>query len=648
MQSNTSYYYLALRSNNTVELKRLVSGSSTTLASASITVSTGTWYTLSLSVNGSQLRGTVNGGTALTATDTRFTSGQVGVATFYSSANFDDVLVQDDAGPPVTSTPPVTDDHHDAAGHPDVTPTDPNPQPNVADGYAAMNAWGRNGTSGGAGGPTVTVTTASAFLSAIATAGPLNIRVSGMIALPGPMHNVTSNKTIVGVGSNSGFTGGGLNIGIPIDDNITSPPANAVNNIIIRNLNFNDWPDDAMNVQMFSHHIWIDHNTWGTGSDGGLDIKRGSSYVTVSWNHADGTNKNMLLGRDDADSAQDTGRLLVTYHHNWFDATTQRNPRVRFGNPVHVYNNYYNDTGNYGVAATIGSGVLVEANTFENVDDPYHLAEGDSSGGSLVARDNCLIGETEPGRDGRLGPVDPVLLHGAAVLRGQGRGHSGRRRRTHQRLASLDGCPVVEGPPGIHPEAGQPMVSRKSSMAWTIRPSTATESTSGPGTYIPWSASSTSNTYGVSSRAAAPSHASSAVPPMSRNGAVACSRAAVTHGRTSSGVSQTAGSERSATSDAAFEPSDLPRTRGTPPTESSSGAASARTQSSISSLPRSGGSGAHTWRCTVAPRRCATSPAYMSMPAEAPYRRPGSTTASATGRPYRGSRGPAATIIITR
>ena len=52
-QSNTSYYYLALRSNNTVELKKLVNGSSTTLATASVTVTVGTWYTLRLEVSGS-------------------------------------------------------------------------------------------------------------------------------------------------------------------------------------------------------------------------------------------------------------------------------------------------------------------------------------------------------------------------------------------------------------------------------------------------------------------------------------------------------------------------------------------------------------------------------------------------------------------
>ena len=81
------------------------------------------------------------------------------------------------------------------------------------------------------------------------------------------------------------------------------------------------------------------------------------------------------------------------------------------------------------VAATIGSGVLVEANTFENVDDPYHLAEGDSSGGSLVARDNCLIGETNPGQTGgsvRSIPysysAQPCSAVKAAVMAGAGVG----------------------------------------------------------------------------------------------------------------------------------------------------------------------------------------------------------------------------------
>ncbi|GFJ96096.1 hypothetical protein Prum_097380 [Phytohabitans rumicis] len=107
-QSATSYYYLALRSNNTVELKRLTNGSSATLATAAVTVSAGTWYTLSLSVAGSTLRGTVNGGTALTATDTQYAAGGIGLATYYASASFDDVLVDSTAGPTASPTPPPT------------------------------------------------------------------------------------------------------------------------------------------------------------------------------------------------------------------------------------------------------------------------------------------------------------------------------------------------------------------------------------------------------------------------------------------------------------------------------------------------------------------------------------------------------------
>jgi pectate lyase len=369
VQSSTSYYYLALRSNNTVELKRLDGGSSTTLDTASLPVTAGTWYTVRLDVAGSTLRGYVNGTLLTEATDTRYTAGRIGVATFYAAANVDDVQVTtggvvDPTSPP--TTPPST---------PPSSPPGPPPGPNAADGWASVDAWGQNGTSGGAGGATVTVATAADFLAAIARTGPLVIQVRGMLTLPGPMHDVTSDKTILGLGSDAGLAGGGLNIGLPIDNAITAPPANAVHNIIIRNLTFRDWPDDAINVQMFSHHIWIDHNTWTTGSDGGVDVKRGSSYVTISYNHADGTDKNMLLGHDDNNAAQDVGRLKVTYHHNWFDATNQRNPRVRFGDQVHVYNNYYNDTGNYGVASTENAGVIVEGNSFEIVDDPYHLGE---------------------------------------------------------------------------------------------------------------------------------------------------------------------------------------------------------------------------------------------------------------------------------
>ncbi len=232
------------------------------------------------------------------------------------------------------------------------------------------------GTTGGGGAATVTVTTATALDNALQSSSAQNVRVSGMISLTG-MHKVASNKTVFGAGSGSGIRGGGLNV-------------SSVRNVIIQNLVFTGADDDAVNVQT-STNVWIDHNDFSSAHDGATDIKRASDFVTVSWNRYHNHDKTALLGHSDDNASQDRGHLRVTYHHNWFDGTNQRHPRVRFGNPVHVYNNYYGNVGSYGVASTLEGGVLVERNYFENVDDTYHLGEGSSPPGSLVARDNFFV-----------------------------------------------------------------------------------------------------------------------------------------------------------------------------------------------------------------------------------------------------------------
>lgn len=231
-------------------------------------------------------------------------------------------------------------------------------------------------TTGGAGGSTVTVSTAAAFTSAVQSSATQIVRVNGTISLSS-MTKVASNKTIVGVGTAGKITGSGLNV-------------SEVNNVIIQNLTFTGSNDDAINVQ-YSTNVWIDHNDISGAYDGAVDIKRASTNITVSWNRTHDQDKNMLLGHSDSNSSEDTGKLKVTYVNNWFDGTNQRNPRVRFGNPVHVLNNYFTDIGSYGVASTENAGVLVEANYFENTDDPYHLGEGDSDAGSLVARNNYFV-----------------------------------------------------------------------------------------------------------------------------------------------------------------------------------------------------------------------------------------------------------------
>lgn len=217
------------------------------------------------------------------------------------------------------------------------------------------------GTTGGAGGSTVTVSNASAFTEAVQGSGAAIVKVDGTISLSG-MTKVAGNKTIVGVGTNGKITGGGLNV-------------SKVNNVIIQNLAFSGSGDDAINVE-YAEKVWIDHNEISGAGDGGVDIKRASNNITVSWNRSHDQDKNMLLGHSDDNGSEDSGKLKVTYDHNWFDGTGQRNPRVRFGNPVHVLNNYFSDIGSYGVASTEGAGVLVEGNHFREHRGPLPPRRG--------------------------------------------------------------------------------------------------------------------------------------------------------------------------------------------------------------------------------------------------------------------------------
>jgi len=403
-QNMTNYYYLGLANGNQVVLGKRISGGYNTLASAARTVSTGTFYTLRIEAFGTTLRGFVDGTLTVSATDSSLATGRAGLTGVFTNASFDDVVVTDTAGPGPTQPPPPPTTPGNPTTPPPPPPTTPPvttgpppppPPPGQADGFASVNALGQNGTSGGAGGSTVRVSTASAFLSAIAQPGRLIIEVNGMITLPGPMHDVTSDKTVVGLGANSGVTGGGLNIGLPLSDEITSPPANAVRNVIIRNIRLTNCPDDCMNVQMFSHHIWIDHNDFSNQVDGALDVKRGSDFVTISWNRFHDSDKNMLLGHDDSNGPQDIGRLRVTYHHNFFDGSIQRNPRVRFGEPVHIYNNYFLHITGYGVASQMNAGVLVEGNYFDDVEKPTRNDVGGSAG-RLVVRNNILVNSEDP------------------------------------------------------------------------------------------------------------------------------------------------------------------------------------------------------------------------------------------------------------
>ncbi|MFV2016933.1 cellulose binding domain-containing protein [Micromonospora sp. LOL_023] len=287
---------------------------------------------------------------------------------------------------PTTPPNPTTPPPNPTTPPPNPTTPPPGQTPTGLVGWATQNG----GTTGGGNASPTTVSNSSALSSAISGSGSAVIRVSGTISCSG-MLNVGSNKTIVGTGSSATISGCGFNI-------------SNQRNVIIRNINFRNWNDDAVNVQTESKNIWVDHNSFTNGYDGAVDIKRGSDFITVSWNRVFNHGKSMLLGHSDNNGSQDRGHLRVTYHHNWFDASGSRHPRVRFGNPVHVFNNYYYDN-DYGVASTEGAGVLVEGNYFEKVDDPTHVGYAASGPGTLVARNNHFVDSGSPETAGSVASI---------------------------------------------------------------------------------------------------------------------------------------------------------------------------------------------------------------------------------------------------
>ncbi|MGA9117045.1 MAG: carbohydrate-binding protein [Bacteroidota bacterium] len=281
--------------------------------------------------------------------------------------------------------------------------------------FASVNALGTNGTTGGAGGDTLTVYTGDELWNTLllrrdpdGTLGlcPLTIFIPGILS-PGPVIGGdemldlkdASDISLVGVGSDATITGFGVNI-------VRS------SNIIVRNIRFASCPDDGIAVQAddteaTGHHIWIDHCTFtdtpppgypaGSTPDGALDITHTASYVTVSWCLFTKHDKTCLLGHSDSQTSD--AAMKISYHHNYYDSTAQRNPRVRFAK-THVYNNYYRRNALYGVSSNLEADVLVEGCYFTDVAIPTETSRDGSPPGDLVERNNIFVNCGTPGTRG--------------------------------------------------------------------------------------------------------------------------------------------------------------------------------------------------------------------------------------------------------
>ena len=212
------------------------------------------------------------------------------------------------------------------------------------------------------------------------------------LLLKGNNGEVVMNVTIEGIGEDACFNGFGLGL---VDGT----------NIEVRNLAFfNQGSSDDNMETKGSQHLWVHNCDYFYGAkgggdhakgDGSLDSKDCASFCTFAYNHYHDTGKSNLCGMK-----SEKENNLLSYHHNWFDHSDSRHPRVRTST-VHVWNNYYDGVAKYGVGVTMGASVFVESNYFRNTKYPMMIslqgtdAKGDGTfsgenGGVLKAYGNVF------------------------------------------------------------------------------------------------------------------------------------------------------------------------------------------------------------------------------------------------------------------
>ena len=238
---------------------------------------------------------------------------------------------------------------------------------------------------------------------------PVAIRIIGQVTLSGLACKDVSSAYAIGVKGAANVTFEGIG-----DDATLYGAGVAVfqsTGIEVRNLGLMNWgggkDGDGISLKQ-SLGVWVHNNDVFYGNagsdgdqakgDGSMDLKDNSQYVTVSYNHFWDSGKMSLCGMK-----SESGENWITYHHNWFDHSDSRHPRIRTMS-VHVYNNYYDGNSKYGVGAAKDSEAFVEANYFRNCNYPMLssmqgsdvLAGGifsSENGGVIKAYNNYMEGQ---------------------------------------------------------------------------------------------------------------------------------------------------------------------------------------------------------------------------------------------------------------
>jgi len=177
---------------------------------------------------------------------------------------------------------------------------------------------------------------------------------------------VGSNKTLIGVGANSGIKGKGLHL------------RGGVSNIVIRNLSFTDindgviWAGDALTIDNASG-VWIDHNYFA---------RIGRQMIVTGW----GTAQRVTISDNFFDGTTDYGHYCNGKHYwvmlllaenqtitlvgNRLHNTSGRSPETgksdsaASGGIVHLVNNYYDGNYYFGLDGTPATAALLEGNYY--------------------------------------------------------------------------------------------------------------------------------------------------------------------------------------------------------------------------------------------------------------------------------------------
>lgn len=293
-------------------------------------------------------------------------------------------------------------------------------------GYSTQNG----GTTGGAGGVTVTASTGTQIHQAIcgraSNTTPIIIRVSGTITV-GNTAKVSgscntadgvieikdvSNISIIGVGTSGIFD----QIGIHIRNS---------HNIIIQNVNVKNVKKsgtpisnggDAIGMESNVSNVWVDHclleasGGEAEGYDGLFDLKNNTQYITLSWTILRNSERGGLVNSSDSDLTSS----FITYHHNYYQNLHSRLPLLR-GGTAHSFDNYFNGVVESGMNPRIGGKIKAQNNYFENAANPIGTFYTDDMGfwdvsGNIFA---STVTWSAPGTD--MHPAGPNVVSTTSI-----------------------------------------------------------------------------------------------------------------------------------------------------------------------------------------------------------------------------------------